>query len=266
MRMMLVAALAGVLCMGAPMKAQDNAGEPAVTVHSLTINASGLAAGEGQRLQQKFQGGKYVPGELAERVRQALRDEGYYEAKCELDGVKDSDDGQTADITLRVNAGAQYRLAGIQFTGASLFPAQQLRALFPIADGGLFNATAIGQGLESMRDLYAESGYINIGSIPTPNIDESRRTVALAVNVDQGKKFYFGRLLMDGVEPKAGAAQSLTEAWAAMHERPYSPKALNDWLAVHAPYLPGGAGQPIDHVTLTQNTNVQQVDVVVQFP
>ena len=265
MRVVLVAAIAVLLGACSAVKAQEDTAEPAVTVHSLTINASDLPAAETQRLAQKFQGGKYVPEELAERVLQAVRDEGYFEAKCRLDGVKDSEDGQTADIQLRVTAGSQYKLAGIRFTGSTLFPAQQARALFEIEDGALFNATAIGRGLERLKDLYAESGYINVGGVPTPQIDESRHTVALTIDVDQGKQFYFGRLLLDGVEPKAGTAQSLQAAWASLHPKPYSPRVLNDWLTAHAPYWPG-EGQPIDHVKSMQNPETQQVDVVVQFP
>jgi outer membrane translocation and assembly module TamA len=257
--------LVAVLCIGTAVRAQQDDAEPAVTIHRLTINASDVSAAERQRMVQEFQGGKYTPEELAERVRQELRDQGYFEAKCDLDGVKDSGDGQTADINLRVTAGAQYKLLGIRFTGADLFPAPQLRALFAVEDGALINSTEIGRGLERMKNLYAESGYADFGCIPKPEIDESHHTVGFTVDADPGKKFSFGRLLMDGVEPQAGAAQSLQDAWISLHEKQFSPKVLNDWLTAHAPYWPG-AGQPIDHVKTIENPEIQQMDVVVQFP
>jgi hypothetical protein len=50
-----------------------------------------------------------------------------------------------------------------------------------------------------------------------------------------------------------------------VHEKPYSPKLLNDWLTAHAPYWPAD-GQPIDHVKLMENPETQRVDVVVEFP
>lgn len=264
MRIVKFVMMLAVLCAGATVKAQSDA-EPAVTVRTLTINASGVSPDEQQRLVQKFQGGKYSPEELSERVRQELRDAGYFEAKCELDGVKDSDDGQSADINLRVNARAQYHLAAIRFVNASLFPTEQLRALFDTKDGALFNATEIGHGLERMKNLYAENGYTDFGAIPEPQIDESRHTVGLTITVDQGKQFYFGRVLMEGAEPKAGAAQSLRDAWSSVREKPYSPKLLNEWLTAHAPYWPA-TEQPIDHVKLMQNPDTQRVDVVVEFP
>ncbi len=265
MRVLTAMAMAALLCMCAAASAHETQPEQAVTVRSLKINAPDLAAGESQRLEQKYQGGVYSPELLAEHLRQDLRDEGYFEAKCDLNGVKDSDDGTTADITLRVNAGAQYRLARIVFTGAQNFPGPQLRALFAIEDGALFNATAVGRGLERMKNLYAESGHINMGAIPQPTVDESRHTVELTVDIDEGTMYYFGRLLVDGVEPKAGAAQSLKDAWAGMQQKPYSPAALSEWLTAHAPYW-AGAGKPIEHVKLAEGAESQHVDVVVEFP
>jgi outer membrane translocation and assembly module TamA len=265
MRVAMIVMLVGMLCSGAFVKAQQDEPEPAVTVRSLTINSSDVSADQRQRLVRKYQGGRYAPALLAERVRLELGDEGYFEAKCELDGVKDSDDGQTADIRLRVTAGAQYRLAGIRFTGADLFPARQLRALFAVEDGMLISSTEIARGLERVTSLYAETGYADSVCIPKVEIDESHHTIVFTMDADQGKKFYFGRLLMDGVEPKAGDAQSLKDAWTSLHEKPYSPKLLNDWLTAHTPYWPG-AGQPIDHVRQMRNPETQRVDVVVEFP
>ena len=57
----------------------------------------------------------------------------------------------------------------------------------------------------------------------------------------------------------------MKDAWASVHEKPYSPKLLNDWLTAHAPYWPAD-GQPIDHVKLMENPETQRVDVVVEFP
>lgn len=265
MRILAAMALVAVSCICAMARAQESMASQAVIVHSLKINANDLPAPESQRLVQKYQGGSYSPEELAERVRQELRDEGYFEAKCELDGVKDSDDGKTADITLRVNPGAQYKLAHIVFTGAPKFPAPQLRALFAIEDGALFNATAVGRGLERMKDLYAENGHIDMGAIPQPIVDENRHTVELTIDVDQGTMYYFGRLLVDGAEPKAGTAQSLKDAWTGMQQKPYSPVALNEWLTAHAPYWPG-EGKPIEHVKLAEDPESRHVDVVVEFP
>ncbi len=264
MRIVAAIALAAGFCFSAMLWAQDS-DEPPVTVHSLAVHSSDLSAADQAGIVQKFQGGKYVPGELVERVRRALRDQGYYKAACSLDGVKDSDDGLTADIALSVTAGAQYWISRIAFTGASAFPAAQLRALFPVADGALYSASAIGRGLDRMMGLYEEQGYLDLGAVPSGVVDEVHRTVALTIDVDQGKVYYFGRLLLDGAEPKAGAAQSLQDAWASLRQKPYSPKLLNDWLREHAPYWPG-EGQPIDHVSLAPNGETQLADVVLQFP
>ncbi|HVU48491.1 MAG TPA: outer membrane protein assembly factor BamA, partial [Terracidiphilus sp.] len=149
--------------------------------------------------------------EDSERVRQAYRDKGYANAAVETPQTQIRDQGglnwftfrpnkgKRIDIRMPIEEGARYRLGTITFTGNDPhFNVKALRATFPIKDGDWFNATDIQKGLENLKKAYGGLGYINFGAIPRPIYDDQKKTVSLAVDIDQGKQFYVSRIEFTG--------------------------------------------------------------------
>ncbi|HEY9127758.1 MAG TPA: outer membrane protein assembly factor BamA, partial [Acidobacteriaceae bacterium] len=149
--------------------------------------------------------------EDSERVRQAYRDKGYANAAVETPQTQIRDQGglnfftfrpnkgKRIDIRMPIEEGARYRLGAITFTGNDPhFNVKALRATFPIKDGDWFNATEIQKGLENLKKAYGSLGYINFGAIPRPIYDDQKKTVSLAVDIDQGKQFYVSRIEFSG--------------------------------------------------------------------
>jgi hypothetical protein len=250
--------------------AQDStqAPEPTVQVRALTIVANDLPEADRQRVEQSLQGRTYGVQELAERVRMSLLDLGYYSAHADFPQLSDIHEGspfRSAEVSIRVEPGVQYHLGGIDFHGASLFPPDQLRRQFPIETGSLISATGIGKGLEGLKNLYLENGYINVGAIPLTRIDEARRVINLTIDVDEGKRYVFGSLFLVGVEPHAGAAKALLAGWTSLEDKPYNPQLLVKWLATNAPFL-NRAADMLDHVTAHQDQAAGQIDIQLEFP
>ncbi len=149
--------------------------------------------------------------EDTERVRQAYRDKGYYNAAVEEPKTQIRDQGglnlftfrpnkgKRIDILMPIEEGARYRLGTITFTGNS---AQRnlkaMRATFAIKDGDWFNATVIAKGLDNLKKAYGQMGYINFGAIPKPDFDEQKKTVSLTVDIDEGKPFFVSRIEFQG--------------------------------------------------------------------
>ncbi len=149
--------------------------------------------------------------EDAERVRQAYRDKGYYNAAVEQPRTQIRDQGglnlftfqpnkgKRIDILMPIEEGDRYRLSHITFTGnKAVTNVRALRNTFLIKDGAVFNATAIGKGLENLKKAYGQLGYINFGAIPKATIDDKNHTVALSVDIDEGKPFYVSRIEIQG--------------------------------------------------------------------
>jgi len=207
-----------------------------IRVHRLSIEANSLPNDDRERITHSLEHCTCLQEELWPRILMAFRDLGYFKAL--VDEPKVSIVGQTegtkdVDVSVKVDEGAQYRLGEIRIEKAVLFPADRLRNLFSLQTGDLFNATHIGEGLEQMRKLYATEGYVDFVATPTPRIDESRRTVDLVIQVDEGKPYDFGRLFLDGTEPHAGAAKELMESWKTLQGKRYNPLLLNRWLTAN---------------------------------
>jgi len=149
--------------------------------------------------------------EDTERVRQAYRDKGYASAAVETPQTQIRDQGglnwftfrpnrgKRIDILMGIEEGGRYRLGSISFTGNKAVTNEKaLRSTFAVKDGEWFNATLIGKGLENLKKAYGQLGYINFGAIPKMNYDDQKKTVAITVDIDEGKPFYVSRIEFQG--------------------------------------------------------------------
>jgi len=149
--------------------------------------------------------------EDAERVRQAYRDKGYYNAAVEEPRTQIRDEGglslitfqpkkgKRIDILMPIEEGDRYHLGSITFTGnKAVNNVKALRGQFAVKDGDIFNATLLGKGLENLKKAYGQLGYINFGAIPKATFDESKKTVSFVIDIDEGKPFYVSRIEITG--------------------------------------------------------------------
>ena len=149
--------------------------------------------------------------EDSERVRQAYRDRGYFHASVGDPQTNLRSEtglsmftfrpkkGKRIDITMPIEEGERYRLAGITFSGnKAVSNVKALRGQFPQKDGEWFNATLFGKGLDNLRKAYGTLGYINFVGTPEPTIDEAKKTVSFNVDIDEGGQFYVSRIEFQG--------------------------------------------------------------------
>jgi len=149
--------------------------------------------------------------EDTERVRDAMQQKGYFKAQVGDPETKIRDTkggglvefwkkpGKRIDVTLPIDEGARYRLASITFKNNKAVPnGKALRALFPIKDGALLDTAKLRKGLENLRKGYGELGYINFSSVPDFNIDDAKKTVAITVDIDEGKPYSVRRIEFQG--------------------------------------------------------------------
>jgi outer membrane protein insertion porin family len=150
-----------------------------------------------------------------DRVRDAYQQKGYFTAKVldqktelvdtgghgfKLPLIKENKPGKAVDITLPVEEGRLYHLNKINFVGIKLFrtPETLMRPLFGMAEGDVFSTSKLRKGLENMRKLYGEFGYIDF--VPEPSFDVIPDTdkIDLTLTADEGKQFFVRRIDFSG--------------------------------------------------------------------
>jgi outer membrane protein insertion porin family len=149
--------------------------------------------------------------EDTEHVLYAFRDRGYFRAEVGDPETHIRDDngfsfltfrpkhGKRIDITIPITQGGRYRLAAITFHGnKAATNTKALRSLFPQKDGEYFDSSLVGKGLDNLRKAYGQLGYINFSAVPTPKIDEAKKSISLDIDIDEGKPFYVGRIEFQG--------------------------------------------------------------------
>jgi len=150
-----------------------------------------------------------------DRVRNHYQERGYFTARA-LDHEVDIRDvgggkfkvplfypnrpGKRADIAIRLEEGRQYRLNKINFEGVKLFrtPETLMRPLFGMEKGDIFSTKKLRKGLENLRKLYGEFGYIDFVPEPYPEPVPGTNLVDLNLSVEEGKQFFVRRIDFSG--------------------------------------------------------------------
>lgn len=180
-----------------------------LVVKSVEITNDSLVSSEHlHRLQQEITKHAYresAQDKIAARARYELLKQGYFKADVsvsDLHVLSETPDQRTVAVTLRISEGQQYRLAQIDFSYNTAFASAQLRKAFPINDHDVFDTEKIRLGLEELRKLYASKGYINFTPVPNTYSNDQAGTVALRVDIDEGKQFKIGSLMVWGNWPE----------------------------------------------------------------
>jgi outer membrane protein insertion porin family len=119
-----------------------------------------------------------------------LQDSGYFKAvvKGSSEQLHDKQGTHQFVVKFDIDAGPQYRIGQIAFSGNHVFSAEELRSMFKLASGDIFSRAKVWQGLERMRSAYVERGYLNFTPVPNTDIDESRHVISVVIDCDEGKQ------------------------------------------------------------------------------
>jgi len=158
-----------------------------------------------------------IPDEMMERIRDQFQQHGYFKVVVEAPQTTETRNSNgyvtSMEVRVHIDEGRQYRLGHISFTGAKEFDSTRLRAAVPLKDGDIFKIEQLRIALKNMRDLYCSRGYINFTPVPNTDIDEEHLRVNVTFDLDEGEKYRFGKLILNGVEPYPGARQKIMDTW-----------------------------------------------------
>jgi outer membrane protein insertion porin family len=154
--------------------------------------------------------------EDSERIRMAYQAKGYYTAHVidhtvtirDVGGnggfripiLKPDKPGKRADVTMTVEEGQKYYLRNFNFVGMKLFRTPDLiaKSVFQMSPGDVFSTQKLQKGIENIRKLYGDFGYIDFVPEPDPEPVPGSNKIDLTINVDEGKQFFVRRIDFQG--------------------------------------------------------------------
>ncbi len=215
------------------------------------------------QLESSFQGREFddlVPGKrvsepVSDSVSQAIEgayhdspaadDEGYWKRTQRVEWKILSQDSSTTHVavTVSVDEGRQYRLAGIEFRSSNrnpdteIFQPDKMRKLIPMEDGQFFSTSKVRQGLDALRRLYNFHGYVDFAVLPDIKIDEEQRLVSLGIELDQGAQYRVGSVQVFGLAPDLESLLTQTIRVGDI----YNLSLIEDFFGDYGPVLPANS-------------------------
>jgi len=150
-----------------------------------------------QRVQVFYQEKGYFTTRAGEH-KLVIRDTGGSGFKIPI--FKPNKPGKKADLTLNMEESRLYKLQNLNAVGMKLFrtPETILANIFQMKPGDTFSTAKLRKGMEQIRKLYGEFGYIDM--VPEPDINPQMGTdkIDFTLNVDEGKQFFVRRIDFSG--------------------------------------------------------------------
>src|SRR5262249_21336286 len=139
-------------------------------------------------------------------------------------------------------------------SGQKVFSTEQLRPLFAIQSGELFDVEKIREGLDNLRKVYGEHGYINVTPVPDMKADDARAVVDLSIEIDEGSQFRVRTISFSG---DAGSDSKFQERVLQnlkfKRGDVYNPRLLEAFFKASRSWLPAGSTLE-NSLEIAQNT------------
>jgi surface antigen-like variable number repeat protein len=250
MRSQWVRVLCGLACLSVMARAQcakdhreDKKGGILVTDFTITgtqtVSATELARMTGELTGNCF---NEDSDEMGERVRALFQDRGYFLVEMKSVKLKTGDPlGTPKPVTMEaeVAEGPKYKVGAITFVKNRAFTAERLRSEFPLKGGAVFERGKVASGLESLRKVYARSGYLDYLCIPetTPG---SNATMDLSLTVEEGPQYRLDKVEFVG---KKEMISRLQVQWKLAEGSVYDANYVDDYMERNREFLPEGFGR-----------------------
>jgi len=108
--------------------------------------------------------------------------------------------GTVADVNVTLEEGKLYHLNNITFTGVKFFrtPEALMTPLFGMSKGDVFSTAKLRKGLENMRKLYGDFGFIDFVGEPSFDPMPDSGLMDMSLSVDEGHQFFVRRIDFSG--------------------------------------------------------------------
>ncbi|MBU4449418.1 MAG: outer membrane protein assembly factor BamA [Proteobacteria bacterium] len=203
------------------------------------------------------------------KVQQAYREKGYYEAQITYELMPAGE--HEVNLMLRVNEGGKMAVKEIEFEGNKAFSAKELRKIMETKERGFFapvawftgagkmNREVLERDLEKIAAFYYNHGYIK-AKIGEPKVDIKGSWIYITIPVQEGPEYHVGKVDMTGdlLEDK----DTLVKMLRTPKDEVYSREVLQEDLTILADFYADHGYANADIVPLIKEDNERMmVDV-----
>jgi outer membrane protein assembly factor BamA len=159
-----------------------------------------------QELTKYIMGMKYdksfVDSALQTRLKDIYESDGYLAAtftQPELKIASSTPDRTDIALTTSVTEGPQYRVSGVEWSGNTVYPAQELTKSLNFAPGQIASVAKLRNALTSVRKLYSRQGYMGVNFDMAPKLSPDG-TAAINLKVTEGPQYAMGSVQFSGLD------------------------------------------------------------------
>ncbi len=165
-----------------------------------------------------------LAGDL-EALRSYYQDRGYIRFNVESEQVSISPDKQHIFITINVDEGQQYKVAGVRLVGKTEVDEEELYALAEQDPGTVFSRKDMVRNSNAISDRLGEEGFAFADVQVLPEINDENREVHLVYNIIPGERAYVRRIIFTGQYKTRD--EVLRREMRQMEGSRFSPKLVN---------------------------------------
>jgi outer membrane protein insertion porin family len=124
-------------------------------------------------------------------------------------------------VFVTVDEGESYNLGKVSIDGPSAVDAGKLMRDADFKPGDVANFDHVRDGLDRIRTALRHAGYLDAKVTETRKIDDAKKTVDVAVHLDEGPLYAMGKLIITGLGLEGEA--EMRRIWTIAEGKPYNP-------------------------------------------
>src|SRR5688572_5847078 len=151
------------------------------------------------RIGNPFQPGA-LEADIEMNLKAVLKTRGF--VRCEFSSEELPEGEKDVRVRIRVNEGPQFRLSTLELGGVSVFPVDELLSRFNLHPGEIVDTSKIKNGLDQVKRMYEEKGYIAWSYLPEQSFDETNRTLGMKFTFVEDIPHLIGWIVVTGAKPE----------------------------------------------------------------
>ena len=133
-----------------------------------------------------------------DRIIQLYNDHGYVQARVEKSEIDVDRENARATIRIVVVEGPQFKVGGVDVTGNSLLPQEEIRKRIQLKSGDVFSRSKLRDSVTGITDLYSAIGRASADVSPNTMQDIPNRLVNMVFEIVEGPETYVERINISG--------------------------------------------------------------------